>query len=148
MSIAHAQTVPRDSQPPAAAVKTPVVPYRYRTHSAQARQYYAQTWGVDALTVKSVDSGQSIRFSYRILDPVKAKALNDKRNEPFLIDPSTGVKLSASSSELAGEAGQGVRPESGRVYWIAFSNQGRSVQPGRQVNIVIGKFHADGLLVH
>jgi hypothetical protein len=150
ISNARAQSVSDNSKPSTAAVKAPVVPYRYRTHAApnQARQFYAETWGVDALTVKSVESGKSIRFSYRVLDPDKAKVLNDKRNEPFLMDPGAGVKLPGSLSEKAGEAGQGGRPESGKVYWIAFSNQGRSVHPGHRVDVIVGQFRATRLIVH
>jgi hypothetical protein len=30
---------------------------------------------------------------------------------------------------------------------MVFSNKGNLVHPGERVNIIIGKFHADGLLV-
>jgi hypothetical protein len=30
---------------------------------------------------------------------------------------------------------------------MAFSNKGNLVRPGERVNVIIGKFHADGLLV-
>jgi hypothetical protein len=43
--------------------------------------------------VKYTESGEVIRFSYRVLDADKAKALNDKKAEPGLIDPKAGVKL-------------------------------------------------------
>jgi hypothetical protein len=37
--------------------------------------------------------------------------------------------------------------EPGKSYWMAFSNSGRLVKPGDRVDIVIGNFHARGLLV-
>src|SRR5260370_41126247 len=46
-----------------------------------------------SLAVKWTESGEIIRFSYRALDPGKAKPLNDKKSEPSLIDPRAGVSL-------------------------------------------------------
>lgn len=148
---AQAQSVQSDEKPAAPAgnsAKT-VVPRRYRAHpvSASARQYYALIWGVDTLSVKSAESGEIIRFTYRVLDPAKAKTLNDKKNEPSLIDPGAGVKLVVPSLEKVGKLRQSSTPEAGKIYWMAFSNKGRLVKPGHRVNIVIGQFRADGLEV-
>lgn len=65
---------------PAAKLSGPVLPQRYRQNrvAARAHQYHALTWGVDSLTVRSAESGEIIRFSYRVLDAEKADALNDK----------------------------------------------------------------------
>jgi len=81
------------------------------------------------------------------LDADKAKALNDKKSEPVLIDPEAGVKLVVPSLEKVGQLRQSSTPEAGKSYWMAFSNKGRPVRRGHHVNVVIGKFHADGLVV-
>jgi hypothetical protein len=112
-----------------------------------ARQYYATLWGVDSLAVKSVESGEIIRFSYRVLDSEKARVLNDKKNEPSLIDPVAGVKLVVPSLEKVGKLRQSSTPEPGKVYWMAFSNKGGYVRPGHRVDVVIGQFRAEGLVV-
>ncbi len=104
-------------------------------------------WGVDSLAVKSAESGEIIRFTYRIVDTEKAKALNDKKNEPSLIDPAAGVKLVVPSLEKVGKLRQSSTPEAGKVYWMAFSNKGGYVKPGHRINVVIGEFRADGLIV-
>ena len=104
-------------------------------------------WGVDSLSVKSAESGEMIRFTYRVLDVDKAKALNDKKNEPSLIDPAAGVKLVVPSLEKVGKLRQSSSPEAGKMYWMAFSNKGGFVKPGHRVNVVIGDFHAEGLVV-
>jgi len=126
-----------------------VVPPRYRPHpvSQKALEYYALIWGVDSLSVRSVESGEIIRFSYRVLDAKKAIALNDKKNEPSLIDPRAGVKLVVPSLEKVGKLRQSSTPETGKAYWMAFSNKGMYVKPGHRVNVVIGNFRADGLVV-
>jgi hypothetical protein len=148
---AQAQSIQGDEKPATATGTTPAtaVPRRYRSHpvSASARQYYALIWGVDTLSVKSAESGEIIRFTYRVIDPEKAKTLNDKKNEPCLIDPGVGVKLVVPSMEKVGKLRQSGAPEAGKVYWMAFSNKGRLVKPGHRVNVVIGQFRADGLLV-
>jgi hypothetical protein len=109
--------------------------------------YYGLVWGVEDLSVKAVESGEMIRFSYHILDPVKAKALNDKSLEPALIDPEKGVKLVVPSLEQVGMLRQTSTPEAGKSYWMAFSNSGRKVRPGDHIIIQIGRFQADGLIV-
>lgn len=115
--------------------------------AGRAGKYYALIWGVDSLSVKWTESGEVIRFSYRVLDATKAKALNDKKNEPSLIDPQAGVKLVVPSLEKVGQLRQSSTPETGRSYWMAFSNKGRPVKRGDHVDVVIGAFHAQGLVV-
>ena len=113
----------------------------------QASRYYEGAWGVDSLTVKYTESGEIIRFSYRVLKPEKATALNDKKSEPSLIDPQAGVKLVIPEMEKIGKLRQSSTPIAGKQYWMAFSNSGRRVRPGDRVDIVIGSFHANGLVV-
>ena len=96
--------------------------YRQNRVAARAHQYYALTWGVDSLTVRSAESGEIIRFSYRVLDAEKADALNDKTSEPSLIDPKAGVKLVVHSLEKVGKLRQSSTPQAGKMYWMAFSN--------------------------
>jgi len=146
---AHAQAVPDSPVTVAATAKSRVVPYRYWTHGAatQASRELARIWGIGSLSVKSVESGEIIRFTYRVLDPEKAKALRDTKNVPSLIDPGAGVKLPASLREKPGELGQKDAPEAGLVYTIAFSNLDGHVKPGHRVNVIVGQFRAESLLV-
>jgi hypothetical protein len=137
------------AQTPAPAQPVPAV---VRTNLAkhvpmQAFMYYEGVWGVDSLTVKYTESGEIIRFSYRVLQPEKAAALNDKKSEPSLIDPQAGVKLVIPEMEKIGKLRQSSTPIAGKQYWMAFSNSGRRVRPGDRVDIVIGSFHANGLVV-
>lgn len=113
----------------------------------RAAMYYEYVWGVDQLSVKAAESGQLIRFSYRILDPVKARSFNDIKIEASLIDPQKRVKLIVPSLEKVGFLRQRNTPEAGKRYWMAFSNPRLTVKRGDRVNVVIGQFHADGLVV-
>lgn len=113
----------------------------------RARDYYQFIWGIDSLGVRSVESGELIRFNYRVTDATKAQPLNDKKVEPFLVDERARVKLVVPSLEKVGQLRQSSPPEVGKVYWMAFSNKGGLVKRGDRVSVVIGKFRADGLVV-
>jgi hypothetical protein len=121
--------------------------YRPDRFAGRAGTYYRLIWGVDSLSVKWGESGEVIRFSYRVLDADKARILNDKKFEPSLIDPQAGVKLVVPSMENVGQLRQSAPPENGKSYWMVFSNKGRLVKRGDHVAVVIGAFHADGLVV-
>lgn len=129
---------------PAAGPPTSYLPDRF---AGRAGRYYRILWGVDSLSVKTVESGEIIRFAWRVLDADKARVLNEKASEPSLIDPQAGVQLVVPSIEQIGQLRQSVAPESGKSYWMAFSNKGRRVKRGDRVNVVIGPFRAEGLVV-
>jgi len=133
---------------PAAAKPVPAVRTNLAKHvPRQAHMYYEGVWGVDSLTVKYTESGEIIRFSYRVLEPEKAAVLNDKKAEPSLIDPQAGVKLVVPQMEKIGKLRQSSTPIADKSYWIAFSNSGRRVRPGDRVDVEIGNFRAQGLVV-
>lgn len=139
------------SSPPANTSATGVThgPGRYQParFAGRAGEHYRLIYGVDDLSVKWAESGELIRFSYRVLDPEKAKVLNNKRSDPSLIDPKAGVSLVVPSMDQVGQLRQSAAPEAGKSYWIAFSNKGRLVKRGDRVSVVIGVFHADGLVI-
>lgn len=110
-------------------------------------RYYQGLWGVDSLSTKLAESGELVRFSYRVVDPAKAAPLNDKKSEPSLIDPQAGVSLVIPSVQNVGKLRQTSAPIAGKSYWMTFSNQGRPVKRGDRVTVVIGRFKAEGLLV-
>ena len=115
--------------------------------SRRAEMYYEGVWGVGELRVKTAESGELIRFDYRVLDPVKAKALNDKKVEPKLFDAQAGVSLVVPQLEKVGKLRQQSTPKAGMTYWMAFSNPTRVVKRGHHVDVVIGSFRANNLVV-
>ena len=139
-----AQSPAAGSKPPVAAARTP---YRPDHFAGRAGMYYRLVWGIESLSVKWAESGEMIRFSYHVLDTNKAKVLNDKKNEPSLIDPQAGVSLVVPALEQVGQLRQSATPKAGMSYWMAFSNSGRRVKRGDRVDIVIGQFRANGLVV-
>ena len=138
------------SATPAAKPAAASTPYRNQPNRIANREaaYYEAVWGIEAPSVKAVESGVILRFSYRVVDPEKAKPLNDKKLNPLLVSPEKGVKLVIPSMEKVGQLRQAPHElEAGKSYWMAFSNSGRLLRRGDRVDIVIGNFHAQGLLV-
>ncbi len=140
----QAQSAPRVTKTAVAGSPTRYQPDRF---AGKAKRYYASVWGVDSLSVKSAESGELIRFSYRILDPQKARIFNDKKIGAYLNSPEHRIQLVIPSLEKVGQLRQINKPEAGKSYWMAFSNPHKTVTRGDRVNVVIGNFHADGLIV-
>ena len=123
---------------------SPYLPDRF---AGRAGLYYQMIWGIDSISVKLVESGQLVRFSYRILDPDKARVLNTKQAEATLQDPKAGVSLVVPTMEKVGQLRQTSEPQAGRSYWMTFSNKGRLVKRGDRVDVAIGPFKANNLVV-
>ena len=140
------------TQPVVPAVKPAAVstPYRNQPNRIANREaaIFEAVWGIGDPRVKAVESGVILQFSYRVLDPVKAKPLNDKKLAPVLESPEKRLRLVVPSMEKVGQLRQAPQNiDAGKSYWMAFSNTGRLIKPGDRVDIVIGNFHARGLLV-
>jgi hypothetical protein len=150
LAVGATAATSKSSAPAAAAAhKAPAGPSHYKPDrfAGRAGKYYDLVWGIDSLSVKLMESGDLVRFNYRVLDAAKASVLNDKQNAPSLIDPRAGVSLVVPSMEKVGQLRQSSSPETGRSYWMAFSNKGRLVKRGDRVDVVIGQFHASNLVV-
>ena len=125
----------------------PATTYEPNHFPKREHSYYELFWGVDSLNAKAVESGELIKFTYRVIDAQKAKSLNDKTIQPVLFDPAIRAKLVIPSLEKVGQLRQAQTPEAGKTYWMAFSNPGRVVKRGDRVTVVIGDFHIEGLVV-
>ena len=150
LSTVSAQNPVKSSPPPptsSPANSTAEAPASAANWHAMNSTYYKRKWGVDVVGVRLVSSGAMLRFSYRVIDPEKAQPLNDKRWNPYLVDEATGVKLGVPEMEKVGKLRQTGPAEEGRVYWMVFGNPGELVKHGDRVDVVIGNFRADGIVV-
>jgi hypothetical protein len=112
-----------------------------------ARRYYATTWGVDRLSARLAESGQLVRFDYRVIDAAKAVPLNDRASSPQMLDELAHVALQVPTMEKVGPLRQSMPAENGKTYWMVFSNKGSYVKRGHRVSVAIGPVRVDGLLV-
>jgi hypothetical protein len=92
-------------------------------------------------------SGNLVRFTFRVVDPLRAKPLADHAATPYLYAPRTHAVLQVPTMEKIGQLRQLGNLEPSKDYWMVFSNKGNLVRAGDRVNVIIGPFHAEGLLV-
>jgi hypothetical protein len=144
---ATATPISSPTSSPAPASAYPASTPATDTRSPRADRMYQLIWGIKDMHVRETASGSIIRFSYRVVDAAKAKVLNDPKLNPVLTDSNSGDKLTVPETENAGKLRQVADPEVGREYWMVFLNNNRFVRPGSKVDIKIGTFRADGLLV-
>jgi hypothetical protein len=142
-----AQTPTPAPSSPAANRVNKTSPYHGMKMSDKARNFYPAAWGVDHLRTTYTSSGNLIRFSYRVVEPKLAKALGDHESTPYLYAPRSHAMLQIPTMEKIGQLRQLNAAEADKEYWMVFSNKGNPVRRGDRVNVIIGKFHADGLLV-
>ncbi len=140
-----AQPPPASSSVRAATTRTRS-PFTATQKSRHADNFYKGIWGVENLEVREAASGSLLRFSYRVTDANRAQTLNDKKATPYLIDEKTGAVLQVPVMPKVGMMRQTADPENGRDYWMVFSNKG-VVKPGSRVDVVVGNFRANGLVV-
>jgi hypothetical protein len=122
-------------------------PYHSMRMTEKAKKQYLAMWGVDKLRVSSTNSGNLIRFTYRVEDPVLAKTLLERSATPYMYSPKAQAVLQVPVMDKVGPLRQAMSPKAGQEYWMVFSNKGNLVRPGDRVDIRIGTFQADGLMV-
>jgi hypothetical protein len=113
----------------------------------KAEAFYSAAWGLDKLRVSSTSSGNLIRFSYRVSDPNRAQVLSDKKLTPYLLGQKSRALLQVPVMDKVGQLRQATALQAGQEYWMVFSNKGNLIKPGDRVDVIIGSFHANGLVV-
>jgi hypothetical protein len=132
---------------PKSVAPEPATSHRNSGLNEKARIHYASVWGVDKLRASYTSSGNLIRFTYRVLQPKLAAPLGDHASTPELVGIRSNAVLHVPVMEKMGQLRQMSAAESGKEYWMVFSNKGNLVRPGDEVSVIIGKFRADGLVV-
>jgi len=144
---APAQDKHAPAQLPAAAKIQKTSPYHLASVPRRGQEYIQSAWGVNNLLVHITASGNLIRFSYRVTDPVRAKGLGDSHATPLMFGQRSHALLHIPVMDKIGQLRQTGVPVAGQEYWMVFSNKGNLVRSGDRVNVLIGSFHADGLMV-
>src|SRR5437868_15161039 len=81
-------------------------PYRPTTLPKNAKKQHLAIGGVDNLKVRRTTSGTLIRFTYRVVDPERAKGLSDKQAKPYLISHTSRVVLQIPVMDKVGQLRQ------------------------------------------
>ena len=148
-----AQEAPSQNGSPLGEAKSALVPrpeelpVKLQSRASSVQDVYMSRWGVDDLKVRSTEAGDLLRFSYRVVNADLAKLLNDRRSTPAMVCQRARVVLQMPAGEKGALQWPTVLPEAGKAYELEFSNRGQFVKPGDRVDILIGSFHADALVV-
>ncbi|MFA5352827.1 MAG: hypothetical protein WC291_01225 [Thermodesulfovibrionales bacterium] len=86
-------------------------------------------------------------FRYRVIDPVKAAPLFNRKERTYLLDQATGAKFLVPSAPKVGALRTTRPPQADRNYFALFANPGGFVKKGNKVTVVIGDFKAEDLIV-
>jgi hypothetical protein len=116
-------------------------------HHPRDNTYMKRKWGVEVLFVRETSAGYMLEFRYKVLDAEKAKPLFERQTKPHLIHVKTGAKLIVPTPAKTGALRNSNPPKTGKVYWMIFANPRKLVKAGEKVNIDIGDFHVNGLVV-
>jgi hypothetical protein len=111
------------------------------------KTYMKRQWGVEVLYVRQTAAGYMLEFRYKVLDSEKAKPLFERQTKPLLTHVESGAKLIVPTPAKTGALRNSNTPLADHTYWMFFANPGKLVQPGEHVNIEIGHFLVEGLVV-
>ncbi|RQS03562.1 MULTISPECIES: hypothetical protein [unclassified Burkholderia] len=134
----------QDAPAEAAHRRSPYVPVSL---PREAKAYYQMGKGIDDLHVRSTASGNLIRFSYRVVDPDKARLLADTKSTVYLYGETSHAMLVIPVMDQIGALRQTGQLIAGQEYWMVFSNKGGPIKRGERVSILIDSLHIDGLVV-
>jgi len=109
--------------------------------------FMKREWGIEIVYVRQSAAGYMLEFRYKVLDADKAKALFNRKTKPVLIHNETGAQLIVPTPAKTGALRNSNMPLDDHTYWMFFANPGKLVQPGEYVDIQIGEFLVEKLLV-
>jgi hypothetical protein len=133
---------PRSAAEPAAATAVP----RQKQHPRK-NTYMKRKWGIEILYVRQAAAGYMLEFRYKVLDAKKAELLFNRQTKPVLIHARTGAQLIVPTPAKTGALRNSNTPLDDHTYWMFFANPGKLVQPGEHVDIQIGEFLVEKLVV-
>lgn len=105
-----------------------------------------EQWGIELTALRMTAADRMVDFRYRVLDAEKAAPLFKRQTKPYLIHQASGKVLAVPNTAKVGSLRNSNMPKQGRIYWMFFGNQG-VVKTGDKVDVVIGDFRAENLVV-
>jgi hypothetical protein len=140
-----AQALERSDQASSVTVASIASPERVR--HPREKTFMKRKWGVEVVFVRQVAAGYMLEFRYKVLDAKKAQPLFERQTKPILTHTASGAKFVVPTPAKTGALRNSNLPQAGRTYWMFFANPGKFIKPGEQVNIEIGDFVAESLVV-
>jgi len=108
-----------------------------------------EDYGIKLESVNLIAADIMVQMRYRVIDPLKAHRIINRKVKPFMIDQATGVKYDVPRAPKVGTLRYtGSNLTAGRAYNIMFANPGRSVKRGSEITVVIGDLRLENLKVN
>ncbi|MBZ0106432.1 MAG: hypothetical protein K8H84_12480 [Sulfuricella denitrificans] len=106
--------------------------------------------GIEFGAVHLAAAGNMLDFRYRVVDPLKAAPLFDRKVRPYLLDEASGAAFGVPDSPKLGQLRTTRRNSDAmtdRNYHVLFANPGHWLQAGQMVSLVIGDIKVENLVV-
>jgi hypothetical protein len=144
MPIARSDASP---QPVAAPKAVRVIEPMPAPRHPREKTYMKRKWGVEILFLRETAAGYMLEFRYKVLDPVKAAPLFVRKTKPVVTHVRTGKQLTVPVPAKTGALRNSDTPLADHTYWMFFANPNKLVKPGDLVNLQVGDFAVEGLVV-
>lgn len=128
------------------ALSPPVIADEPASHPRK-NTFMKREWGIEILYVRQTAAGYMLEFRYKVVDAEKAKPLFERQTKPILTHAESGAQLIVPTPAKTGALRNSNPPLDGHTYWMFFANPGKLVEPGQHVNIQIGDFLVEKLVV-
>ena len=104
--------------------------------------------GIRVLSIRQTAAGYMLDFRYKVLNPKKAAIFLNRDNKPLLTVLKNGLRLQVPVTAKIGPLRQSARLAiKGKNYFMFFGNPSRMVVSGDKVQVQIGDFKSDELIV-
>ena len=127
-------------------LSTPVLAEGGASHPRQ-NTFMKREWGIEVMYVRQTAAGYMLEFRYKVVDAKKAQALFERQTKPLLTHVESGAKMVVPTPAKTGALRNSNPPKDDHVYWMFFANPGQLVKQGEHVNIEIGEFLVENLVV-
>ena len=106
-----------------------------------------EKWGIRFESIRLTGADHFVDFRFRVIDPVKAGRLLDRKDKAYLLHEPTGKAFPVPVTKVGPLRATAVGPKPGRAYVILFSNANKIIQQEDPVTVVIGEFKTTGLRI-
>jgi len=108
----------------------------------------AEQHGVEVERISLSAAGYMLDFRYRVLDPVLAARLMERKAECYVVDQKSGARMIVPAPPKVGSLRQRTSvPVEGKTYFVMFANPGRLIQAKDKVTVVIDDLKLTDLVV-
>ena len=107
-----------------------------------------EKFGIKVESISLTSAGYMLDFRYRVIDPNRSIPVFSRAYKPYIVDKASGAKFIVPSPAKVGPMRQTtLRPDPDKVYFMFFVNPGKFIKSGSKVDVVIGDFVAEDIVV-